>query len=105
TGVHDLDRDGPVEPGVQRLVHAGHAAAGDAGPDPVAPLEQAPGLVVLGARGWFPGVAAARSVIAACALVVVHSDPPVQILRTGRGSDRRGHRTASGPTDPVATPV
>ena len=40
-GVHHLDGDGAVEPDVEGLVDAGHAAAGDARADPVAAVEQA----------------------------------------------------------------
>ncbi len=46
-GVHHLDRDEAVEPGVGGLVDTGHAAAGDAGSDEVATVEQATGQDVI----------------------------------------------------------
>ena len=41
-GVHDLERDRALEPRVSAQVNRGHAAAGDQGLDPVAPIEQLP---------------------------------------------------------------
>ena len=53
-GVHDLDRDGAVEPEVGGLVDAGHAAARDPRADPVAAVEQAPDQGVASSAGAEP---------------------------------------------------
>ena len=71
-GVHDLDRDGAVEPQVGGLVDAGHAAAGDPGADPVAAVEQPPD----------EGVASSAAASPAGALDLTARRPPA--YRTGK---------------------
>ena len=74
TGVHHLDRDRAVEPDVGGLVDAGHAAARDPRPDPVATVQQAADQ----------GVAAAPALARLGALSCCTST----LLRTGWGRTR-----------------